>query len=52
MERHNIYIPKRQRLYLDERAKRLGICRAELIRRIFDADMDREKEKKETAKQK
>jgi len=46
MDRTNIYLSKPQKAALEKRAKEKGISVAELVRRIIDKELDRERKQK------
>jgi len=46
MDRTNIYLSKPQKAALEKIAKEKGISVAELVRRIMDKELDRERKQK------
>jgi predicted DNA-binding ribbon-helix-helix protein len=46
MDRTNLYLSKPQKAALEKIAKEKGISVAELVRRIIDKELDREKKQK------
>jgi predicted DNA-binding ribbon-helix-helix protein len=46
MDRTNIYLSKPQKATLEKIAKEKGISVAELVRRIIDKELDRERKQK------